>query len=298
MTSIEATKPSRRSRLGLYWRAWWRTPVTFRIGLLIVLAQLLLAATGPFWCPYPFDAIGAGIPLSGASWAHPFGLDLLGRDVFSRVVYGTHIVILLSISGTVLGLVAGSALGLVSGYVGGWVDEAIQRLMEALVSIPFLVLGLLIVAAAGPTGTGNAALVIFVVAFVYMPRVARMARAAALGIITRDYVTVARLRGDRTWSVIWRELLPNATSVLLVEFAIRAGYAPVLIAALGFLGFGLAPPTPEWGLIISENRALIMTSPATVIGPGFMLATLVVGLNLCTEGLARILGRTAQLAPK
>ena len=106
---------------------------------------------------------------------------------------------------------------------------------------------------------------------------------------------MARLRGESAWSVVRREVLPNATSVLLVEFALRAGYAPVLIGSLGFLGFGLRPPTPEWGLMISENRALLIVSPITVLGPGLALASLVVGLNLFTEGLARMLGRTVKL---
>ena len=120
---------------------------------------------------------------------------------------------------------------------------------------------------------------------------------------TRDYVTVARLRGESAWSVMRRELLPNATSVLLVEFALRAGYAPVLIGSLGFLGFGLRPPTPEWGLMISENRALIIITPITVLGPGLALASLVVGLNLFTEGLGahprphRQAGRAMMAAP-
>ena len=119
-----------------------------------------------------------------------------------------------------------------------------------------------------------------------------MARAAAIEIATRDFVTVARLRGERAWSVMRREILPNASGVLLVEFALRAGYAPVLIGSLGFLGFGMRPPTPEWGLMIAENRALIIVSPVTVLGPGLALASLVVGLNLFTDGLARIFGRS------
>ena len=141
-------------------------------------------------------------------------------------------------------------------------------------------------------------LLVLVIGLIYAPRVARMARSAALDIVTRDYVTVAKLRGETAWSVMRRELLPNATSVLLVEFALRAGYAPVLVGSLGFLGFGVRPPTPEWGLIMSENRSLITFVPITVLGPGFMLAMLVVGLNLFTEGLARILGRTVRLADK
>lgn len=278
------------------WRSLWRqTPQSFRIGLVILVLHLIVAVTGPFWAPYGFSQMGTGIPLSGMTWKHPFGVDQLGRDVFSRVVHGAHVVILLSLSGTGLGLVVGAILGLLSGYVGGWFDNALQRLLEALISIPFLVLALIAIASAGPQLSGNPILVVLVVALVYAPRIARMARAAAIDIATRDYVTMARLRGESAWSVMRRELLPNATSVLLVEFALRAGYAPVLIGSLGFLGFGLRPPTPEWGLMISENRALIIITPETVLGPGLALASLVVGLNLFTEGLARILGRTVRL---
>jgi peptide/nickel transport system permease protein len=278
------------------WRNLWRqTPQSFRIGLVILVLHVIIAATGPLWAPYGFSQMGTGIPLSGMSWKHPFGVDQLGRDVFSRVVHGAHVVILLSLSGTTLGLVVGAILGLLSGYIGGWFDNALQRILEALISIPFLVLALIAIASAGPRLSGNPILVVLVVALVYAPRIARMARAAAIDIATRDYVTMARLRGESAWSVMRRELLPNATSVLLVEFALRAGYAPVLIGSLGFLGFGLRPPTPEWGLMISENRALIIITPVTVLGPGLALASLVVGLNLFTEGLARILGRTVRL---
>ena len=228
------------------------------------------------------------------SWAHPFGVDQLGRDILSRVVHGAHLVILLSVAGTFLGLIVGAALGLLSGYLGGWLDEGFMRLVEALISIPFLVMALLAVSMAGPELSGEPGLVIVVVAFVYAPRIARMARAVALDIVIQDFVTIARLRGDGAWRVVRKDLLPNAAGVLLVEFALRAGYAPILVGSLGFLGFGMRPPTPEWGLMISENRALIMLAPETVLAPGIALASLVVGLNLWTEGLARILGRAVQ----
>ncbi|HUQ34751.1 MAG TPA: ABC transporter permease [Aestuariivirga sp.] len=279
-------------------QSWRRSPMSLRIGAIILLSQFILAATGPFWAPYGPSQIGTGPPLSGMSWAHPFGVDQLGRDVFSRVVHGAHIVILLSLSGTLLGTAVGSAVGLFSGYVRGWTDDVLQRFLEAMISIPFLVLALIAIVAAGPAFSGNPILLVLVIALIYAPRVARMARAAALDIVTRDFVTAAKLRGESAWSIVRRELLPNATSVLLVEFALRAGYAPVLIGSLGFLGFGVRPPTPEWGLIMSENRSLITFAPITVLGPGFMLALLVVGLNLFTEGLARILGRTVRLVDK
>lgn len=292
MVALDSPSPTRLRRTFGLWR---QTPVSFRLGAIILILHLIVAVTGPFWAPYGYSQMGAGIPLSGMSLAHPFGIDQLGRDVFSRTVHGSHIVILLSLSGTLLGLVIGAIIGLLSGYAGGWLDEALQRILEALISIPFLVLALIAISAAGVEASGNPVLVILVVALVYAPRIARMARAAAIDITTRDFVTVARLRGENAWSVMRRELLPNATSVLLVEFALRAGYAPVLIGSLGFLGFGLRPPTPEWGLMISENRALIIVTPVTVLGPGLSLASLVVGLNLFTEGLARILGRTVKL---
>ncbi|HEY8016058.1 MAG TPA: ABC transporter permease, partial [Dongiaceae bacterium] len=248
--------------------------MSLRIGSVILLLQFVIAATGPFWAPYGPAQIQTGPPLSSMSWQHPFGTDQLGRDVFSRAVYGGHIVILLSLSGTFLGLVIGAIVGLFSGYVGGWIDEVLQRLLEAMISIPFLVLALIAIVAVGPALSGNPILLVLIVALIYSPRIARMARAAALDIVTRDFVTVARLRGESAWSVMKRELLPNATSVLLVEFALRAGYAPILIGSLGFLGFGLRPPTPEWGLMMSENRSLIIFSPMTVLGPGLMLASL------------------------
>ena len=277
------------------WTKLTETPLSLRIGAAILLLHIVVAVTGPFWAPYGYSQMATGLPLAPASLAHPFGVDQLGRDVFSRVIHGGHIVLILSLSGTALGLVVGSIIGLLSGYVGGIVDNVVQRLLEALISIPFLVLALLAMVAAGPELSGNPLLVVFVVALVYAPRIARMARTAAIEISTRDFVTIAKLRGESAFSVMRRELLPNATSILLVEFALRAGYAPVLIGSLGFLGFGLRPPTPEWGLMISENRSLLMIAPATVVGPGLSLASLVVGLNLFTEGIARILGRTVRL---
>jgi peptide/nickel transport system permease protein len=280
------------------WAALSRTPLSFRLGAAILTVHFTIAAIGPVVAPYGYAQMGAGIPLSGMSWLHPFGIDQLGRDIFSRVIDGGHIVIILALSSTALGLVVGAILGLLSGYIGGWFDNILQRVLEALVSIPFLVLALMAIAAAGPEEAGNPVLIVLVIALVYAPRIARMARSTAIEIATRDFVTVARLRGESAWSVVRREVLPNATSVLLVEFALRAGYAPVLIGSLGFLGFGMRPPTPEWGLMISENRALIIISPVCVLGPGLALASLVVGLNLFTEGLARILGRNVRLGTR
>jgi peptide/nickel transport system permease protein len=271
-----------------------RLPLTLKIGSIILLLHLLVAATGWLWAPYPYSKVGTGIPFSPMSAEHWLGTDQLGRDVFSRVVYGTPTVLLLALSGTALGLTIGAVLGFLSGYWRGWFDEILMRLFDALISIPFLILALLMISAAGAQWSGSYLLLIGVVAFIYAPRIARMARAVALDLATRDFVTIARARGESAWSIMQRELLPNATGTLLVEFAVRAGYAPILIGSLGFLGFGVRPPIPEWGLMISENRSAITTAPITVLGPSLALASLVIGLNLFSDGLARLLGRSVE----
>lgn len=266
-------------------------PLSLKLGAGLIAAHVALAALGPLAVPFGPTEMGTGMPLSGASLSHPFGIDQLGRDVFSRAVHGAALVLTLAISGTLLGFLLGALLGLVSGYRGGTFDAVVMRLCEVLISIPVLVLALLLVALAGVQATGALVLIIAVIGFVYAPRIARIARAAAMEVAQREYIAAARLRGDGAARIALREILPNVSGILLVEFALRAAYAPVLVASLGFLGFGLKPPTPEWGLIIAENRGLIFLSPATVLGPGLLLASLVIGVNLLTEGIARVIGR-------
>jgi peptide/nickel transport system permease protein len=269
---------------------WQNSNLMFKIGFVILSIHLIIAMTGPFWAPFPYDQMGAGKPLVGMNWTNFFGTDHLGRDVFSRVVHGSYMVISLSVFGTMIGLVVGSFTGLLSAYIGGWVDEFVQRFNEALISIPFLVLGLLAILVAGPKLSGEPIIMALAVALVYAPRISRISRSAALDIIMSDYVLVARLRGESALSIIWREILPNISGTMLVEFAIRTGFAPILIGSFGFLGFGIRPPFPEWGSMINDYRPFIFISPITVIGPVIALSSLVVSLNLFTEGLARLLG--------
>ncbi len=274
-----------------------RWPASLWVGGLILALFTLVAITGPLWAPYDPTMFGTGIPFSPPSSSHLLGTDQLGRDVFSRIVYGAPIDLFLALASTFLALIVGGSLGLLSGYVGGWFDDVLMRIFDGLISIPLLIFALLIIAAAGPEESGSMVLLIGVVALVYMPRIARMARAVAVDLATRDFVTVARTRGESAWSIVRRELVPNATGVLLVEFGVRAGYAPIIIGSLGFLGFGARPPTPEWGLMISENRSAITANPIVVLAPALALALLVIGLNLFTDGFARVIGRTIQRGP-
>lgn len=272
-------------------RQW---PVALQIGVALLGLHVLLAALGPWIAPFPQAQMMAGAPVQGPSLAHFFGTDTMGRDIFSRTLHGGWIVLTLALAGTLLGVISGTAIGLACATVGGWLDETVMRLVEAFLSIPFLVLALLTVSMAGPGLQGTPILLILVLALVYLPRIARMARAAALEVVVRDHVLAARLRGEGTWSIVRHEVLPNCRGVLLVEFAVRASYAPVVVGTLGFLGFGMRPPSPEWGLMMSEYRNLLTVQPMAVFGPGLMLSTLVIGLNFFTEGIAARLGQSVR----
>jgi peptide/nickel transport system permease protein len=283
-----------RWRAGRPGRSGRRLPPTLRIGAVLVGLYVLVALVGLVWTPY--DPL---LTTSQSPYAHPsshylLGTDVLGRDVLSRLMHGAREVLLLSLLSTAVSTAIGAAIGLVSGYVGGLLDTILMRAFEILISIPFLMLALLIIAAAGPGGRGTEVILFGVIVLIYAPRTARVARSVALDLVTRDFVTASRARGESTWSIVRRDLLPNASGPLLVELGVRAGYAPVLIGSLGFLGFGVHPPAPDWGLMINENRAAIATAPFSVLAPAAALAGLVIGLNLLTDGLARKIGRTVE----
>jgi len=275
------------------WVFLHRWPGVMLIAGIILVVYVIVAITGPLWVPYDPSAMGAGIPFSGSSLTHPFGTDALGRDIFSRAVIGTRTDLVLALAGTVLGTVVGAVLGLTSAYVGGVVDEVLMRVVDGVISIPFLIFALLVINAAGSEHIGDPLLLVAIIGVIYAPRMARMARATALDIMTRDFIMIARTRGESAGAIILREVVPNAATTLLVEFAVRLGNAPLVIGSLGFLGFGIRPPTPEWGLMISENRSALLTAPVTVLGPAAVLAVLVIGINLFADGLARLLGQSS-----
>lgn len=269
-------------------RLWRRMPPTLVGGGVILIFFAIVAVTGPLLAPYAANTLMTGPPHSPPTAQNWFGTDQLGRDVFSRVVLGTRVDLTLALSATALGVVLGGALGLTLGYVGGWLDNVVMRITDMIISIPPLILSLLVLSGFG----SSYPLLVVTVGLIYAPRVARTARAAALEVVTEDFVTAARARGESVGSVVVQELLPNAMGPLFVEFAIRSGFAVIMIGSLGFLGFGVKPPTPEWGLMISESRNAIFAAPWTVVFPSIVMATLVMALNLTTEGLARVLGHT------
>jgi peptide/nickel transport system permease protein len=267
---------------GLGWAA--------RASVAVVALYVLVALTGPLWAPFDPVAIMSGMPFEPPSASHLLGTDNLGRDVFSRVVHGTRPVLLIGLSASGLAVLAGGALGIVLGTVGGWIDEVGMRAMDILMSIPPLIVALLAVAI-----VGNApVLVVATVGLIYAPRVARIVRARTLAVVSEDFVNAARLRGEGAWSIALRELLPEVSGILMLEFAIRSGFAIVFVGTLGFLGFGAPPPAPEWGLMINEGRATLSASLWPVLAPALAMGALVVALNLLTDGLTRTVGRPAE----
>ena len=255
--------------------------------LLGVLAlHFFTAITGPWWAPYTHDTMLVGEPFTGPSWDHPFGTDNFGRDVFSRVVRGERIVLIQALSASGLAVVTGSTIGILLAYKRGWVDEVGMRGVDIMLALPGLIMTLLIL---GSIDTNNL-VIILTVAFFFTWPVTLTVRASALGVVTEDFVTKARLRGESAFSIARREILPNVLGNVLVEFSLRTGYAVFFIGALSFLGFAAAPPSPEWGLMINEGRKFLSASKWMVLGPAAALASLVVALSLVTEEVADILG--------
>ena len=278
-------------------RIWQHSALSLRIGAMILLAHLVVARSRMGVDALRLRADGHRYSALG----HELDASFRRRSARPRRASAAPSMRATSTScspsaARFAGLVVGAVLGLLSGYLRGPFDEVLQRLNETLISIPFLVLALIAIAAAGPRWAGNPVTRHRSWSRSSTRRASRAWRGRRRSRSRRATSSRSRACAAKgRWSVMWHELLPNATGVLLVEFALRAGYAPILIGSLGFLGFGMRPPTPEWGLIDGDNRNVLMISPVTVLGPGVMLASLVVGLNLFTEGLARILGRTVRI---
>jgi peptide/nickel transport system permease protein len=253
-----------------------------RFGLALVALMVLIALMGPVFAPHgPTEFVG--IPNSGPSSHALFGTDSIGRDVFSRVLYGGRSVLGLAVAATIVGIVLGTIIGLAAAYSSGAVDEVLMRICDVFLAFPQLVFALLLVSAFGP----KLYLLVLTVGITHAPRVARVMRGAALQVVERDFVKAAEAVGESRWRILFSELLPNVTSPLLVEIGLRLTFSIGLVAALSFLGFGLQPPRADWGLMINENRLALNVQPWGVALPVLAIALLTIGTNLVTDGIAR-----------
>lgn len=285
MTALDTAPAATRARTARVWRTL-RSSRTALIGLAIVGVHTLIALLAPLLTSYDPIANDPSQALLGASWEHWAGTDQYGRDVLTRVLHGGRYALGVSVVATVLALALGTVIGCAAALRGGWFDDVLGRILDAVLSIP-AVLALLVVVTA--LGTGPA-VIVCAVAVVFVPQVVRVVRGAALAVVPADYVTAARARGERTWSILRREVLPNIVDVVCVEFAMRASWVVLLISSLSFLGFGADPPTPDWGLMVAENRTAITVVPMASLAPIIALATLVIGLNLAADGLSKAWG--------
>ncbi len=253
-----------------------------RIGLAITALVVLVALAGPLVAPHtPTEFVA--IPNSGPSGEAVFGADALGRDVLSRFLHGGRTVLWLAAAATLLGMAVGVVIGLVAAYSRNWLDDVLMRFNDVFLAFPQIILVLLAVSAIGP----KLWLIVLTVGLTHAPRVARVIRGAALEVVERDFIKSAEVVGERRWRIVLGELLPNVTSPLLVELGLRMTYSIALVASISFLGFGLQPPTADWGLMINENRLSITVQPWAVMLPVVAIGLLTVGTNLITDGISR-----------
>ena len=236
--------------------------------------------------PYEPTKIDSQNRMQSPSWEHPFGTDSFGSDVFSRVLMGGRIALVVTLSAGVLAITWGGLLGMVLAYLGGVADEVPMRIVDALLSLPSLFIYLLVISALGTSNT----ILIIMLAITAGISIIRITRGATLGFVARDFITAARSRGESTRNVILRELLPNVLDVLLVEGAMRWSWMLLAFSSLSFLGFGVTPPTPDWGLMIAENRSRLAIAPWGSIFPMLALSTLIIGINLAADALAKAMG--------
>lgn len=276
--------PVKGHRFRGFIRRLYSRPVS-AFGTTIFIIFALLALFGPLIAPHEANQQFYEAARQSPSTDYWFGTDHLGRDVFSRVILGAGDIFMLAGLGTLLSVVIGTLLGLVSGYYGGWLDEILMRFFDSLLSIPALLFALLMLGTIGPSRQG----VLVVLVIVYPPIVARVVRSVVLSEKNKSYIASARTRGESTSFILFWQILPAVYPALAVEAALRFSNAIFLTASLGFLGVGVQPPNPDWGLMVNEARRTYTQVPWALYFPAGVIALIVIGVNLMADGIKRAL---------
>jgi len=251
------------------------------VGLGLVSFWILMAIFAPLISPYgPLQQDSEAMNL-GPLVEHPLGTDHLGRDLWTRLIYGARTILVLAALSVLCALAVGTTLGLIGGYFGGWIDEFVMRILDAIMAFPAILLYLIIIFALGPSATN----VVIAITIAGAPGIARLVRGLTLDIRTREYIAAAELRGENPFYVMFVEILPNARGPIIVDAMLRIGYAVFAIGMLGFLGVGLPPPAPDWGGMVAQGRLYIWINPWPVLWPSLAISSLVIGLNLFADGL-------------
>lgn len=261
---------------------------TATIGMAIISLIVVVAVIGPGLAPYDPIIPSPLNRLKGPTTAHLFGTDSLGRDIFSRVIYGSRISLLIGLISVAISLAPGTLLGLLAGYFGGWLDSLIMRFMDVLLAFPAILLAIFITAILGPSLPNT----MIAVGIVYIPHYARIVRSSVLSLKEQLFVqAIGHLGGSHT-RILWHHILPNALPPIIVYATLGMGTAVLQAAALGFLGLGAQPPQPEWGAMLSEGRQYIQIAPHVAAFPGAAILFLVLGFNLFGDGLRDVLDPT------
>jgi peptide/nickel transport system permease protein len=259
------------------------------VGLGICVFWLLLAIFAPLIAPFEPNATlqpiaAPGTVYAGGEGTFWLGTDHLGRDILSRLIYGSQRVLFYSIVATACAYAVGIFMGLFAGYVGGKVDDALSLISNVILSFPVMVLYVLIIATVGSSGLN----IVVAITFASAPGIMRIVRGLVLDLRTRDYVAAAQTRGEGIWWIMLVEILPNARGPLIVDACLRLGYVTITIGVLGFLGLGLPPPDPDWGGMINETRSMALVFPWMSVFPCLAISSLVLGLNLLADGLREV----------
>lgn len=256
------------------------------IGLSLIVFHVLLALSSPYIVPQDPVLMDAPARNEAPSPEHFFGTDKLGRDMFSRSMVGGRVALLVTMLGTALAMTWGGLTGILLGFLGGRTDELVMRVVDALLAIPWLLVLLLIISILGTKPWVQT----LTFGFTYGYTAIRIARAATLDYVTHEFILAARARGERKRTIVLRELLPNVLDVLLVDGAMTWSWMLLGFSSLSFLGFGVLPPIPDWGFMIAKNREILAIQPWAVFGPAIMLSSLIIGINLFADALAKALG--------
>jgi len=253
-------------------------PLTAAFGMFVIFTYAVAAIFAPFIAPYGEAEIITSA-FAPADENLLLGADQLGRDMFSRLIYGTRNSVGLALTATIAAFILGAGAGLLAATKGGWLDQLLGRVADVIMSIPSLIFALLMLSIFGP----SVGVIICAVAIIYAPRVFRLTRAVAGNVVVMDYIEAAKLRGEGTFYLIRREILPNSTAPLIAEFGLEFCFVFLLVAGLSFLGLGIQPPTADWGSMVRENATLISFGEITPLIPAAAIALLTVGVNFVVD---------------
>lgn len=270
-------------------RLWYqlkKSPLAI-VGIVIFVLWLFAAIFGPSLIRFTYTEIDSEkIMVSPGVQGHLLGTDNMGRDIFARIVYGSRSIFTVALLTSMLSTLMGVILGFTAGYFGGKADSVFLRAMDIMMAIPPLVLSMVVL---GILGDSNIASLTLIVSIAFVPATARVSRGVLLTEKNKEYVSAARIRGESNFYIMFVEILPNTTGPIIVEATARFAYSIMTVASLGFLGVGLQPPTPDWGMMVIENKQIINQAPWAVLFPALAIASLVIAISILSDFVGKVL---------